>query len=76
MKKLSFDNIKNIEFPESWIEKALNVPSQQPKKTLLPFETASTSEKESPAPVSARAGLNRQSGSSVLSSARLSLCRE
>ena len=37
MKKLSFDNIKNIEFPESWIEKALNVPSQQPKKTLLPF---------------------------------------
>lgn len=37
MKKVSFDNIKNIEFPEIWIEKALNVPSQQKKKSLLPF---------------------------------------
>lgn len=35
MNKVSFDNIKNIEFPESWIENALNVPSQHQKKPVL-----------------------------------------
>lgn len=36
MKKLNFDNLTNIEVPESLIKSALNVPNQKPKPKLLP----------------------------------------
>lgn len=36
MKKVNFDNLINIEVPQSLIESALNVPSEQPKRRLLP----------------------------------------
>ncbi len=35
MKKVSFDEIKNIEFPESWKENALSIPLQEQKKPLF-----------------------------------------
>lgn len=35
MKKVSFEHIKNVGFPESWIENALNVPNEKKPKPLL-----------------------------------------
>ena len=36
MKKVNFDNLTNIEVPDSLIKSALNVPNDNPKRPFLP----------------------------------------